>query len=132
MKRRSFILSTIVLGGLTLWGAVAQAAELVYVSAQGCPYCRLWDAKVGPVYPKSAEGKRAPLRAVDISDVAGTGLKIDRPVRYTPTFILIENSREVGRIEGYPGEDFFWGMLGRLLEKLPVEQGEPAAVSAGG
>lgn len=132
MNRRSFILATFVLGGLTLWGAVAHAAELVYVSATGCPYCRLWDAKVGPVYAKSPEGQRAPLRPVDIRDVGGTGLKIDRPVRYTPTFILIENGSEVGRIEGYPGEDFFWGMLGRLLEKLPVEGGKPATTSAGG
>jgi len=23
----------------------------------------------------------------------------------------------LGRIEGYPGEDFFWGLLARLLEK---------------
>ncbi len=39
--------------------------------------------------------------------------------QYIPTFVLIDEGKEVGRIEGYPGEDFFWGMLGKLLEKLP-------------
>lgn len=39
---------------------------------------------------------------------------------YTPTFILLEDGQEVGRIEGYPGEGFFWGLLGKMLEKLDI------------
>jgi hypothetical protein len=31
----------------------------------------------------------------------------------------VENGKEVGRIRGYPGEDFFWGLLQLLLKKLP-------------
>ena len=37
-----------------------------------------------------------------------------RPV-FTPTFILVADGREAGRIEGYPGEDFFWGLLAKML-----------------
>ena len=37
------------------------------------------------------------------------------PIRFTPTFVLVDDGREIGRIEGYPGEDFFWGLLERLL-----------------
>ena len=35
------------------------------------------------------------------------------------------DGNEVSRIEGYPGEDFFWGLLGRMLSdaKIPVAQG---------
>ena len=39
-----------------------------------------------------------------------------RKVLYTPTFILVEGGQEIGRIEGYPGEDFFWGLLKMMLE----------------
>ncbi len=30
----------------------------------------------------------------------------------------LENGLEIGRIRGYPGEDFFWGLLGEMIEKL--------------
>jgi hypothetical protein len=30
----------------------------------------------------------------------------------------VEDGREIGRIRGYPGEDFFWGLLGEMIEKL--------------
>jgi hypothetical protein len=43
--------------------------------------------------------------------------------------VLIDpEGQEAGRIEGYPGEDFFWGLLGRMLE----EAGIGAAAKAGG
>lgn len=42
-------------------------------------------------------------------------------MRYTPTFVLIDGGREVGRIEGYPGEAFFWGLLEKLARDLPAE-----------
>jgi hypothetical protein len=29
--------------------------------------------------------------------------------------VLVENGAEIGRIEGYPGEDFFWGLLKQML-----------------
>ena len=43
-----------------------------------------------------------------------------KPVIYTPTFVLIDNGKEIGRIIGYPGEDFFWGLLNEMVGKLPV------------
>jgi hypothetical protein len=100
--------------------AKADAAELLYVYEPGCPYCRLWDREIAPVYPKTAEAKRAPLQAIDRHDPALATLSLAGPVRYTPTFVLMENGAELGRIEGYPGEDFFWGRLATLLERLPV------------
>jgi len=32
--------------------------------------------------------------------------------------MLVQSGREVGRITGYPGADFFGGKLGELLSKL--------------
>jgi hypothetical protein len=98
----------------------ADAAELVYVFEPGCPYCRLWDREIAPIYPTTAEGKRAALQPIDRHDPALAGLKLAAPVRYTPTFVLVEDGVELGRIEGYPGEDFFWGRLAGLLERLPA------------
>ena len=43
-----------------------------------------------------------------------------RPV-FTPTFVLVEDGKELGRIEGYAGDEFFWFLLGRLLDEHSLE-----------
>lgn len=108
----------------------AGAAEMIYVHERGCPYCRRWEREIGPAYPLSDSGRRAPLRAIELHDVPGSGLPLQRPARYTPTFVLIDGGREVGRIEGYPGAEFFWGLLDQLVAKLPPEPPLQAPPSA--
>lgn len=93
----------------------AAAAELVMYRSPGCPYCAAWDRTIGPAYPKSDLGRRAPLRPVDVAARGGPAVALKSPIRFTPTFVLVRDGRELGRIEGYPGEDFFWGLLERLM-----------------
>lgn len=108
-----------------IWLAqIAAAAELVMVEEAGCTWCERWNEEIGVVYHKTDEGQRAPLRRVDIDELPVDVTFKTRP-RYTPTFVLVEGGTEVGRIEGHPGEDFFWPMLNRLMDKLP-----PAATSS--
>lgn len=87
----------------------------------GCGWCRKWDEDVGPVYAKTPEGQRAPLRRVDIHGEMPKDLLFVAVGSYTPTFVLIDAGREIGRIRGYPGEAFFWGLLGELIDKLPAK-----------
>ena len=98
----------------------AQAAELVMFETQGCTWCEVWDAEIGAVYHKTEEGRAAPLRRVDIDEPRPPGLEALRGVVYTPTFVLLDAGREVGRILGYPGEGHFWSLLGELIERLPA------------
>ncbi len=107
-------------GGLALLPATAEAAELLMFERRGCPWCREWERVIGPIYPKSDVGRRAPLRRVDLDAGLPPGLTLRRPIRYTPTFVLVDGGRELDRIEGYPGEDFFWGRAERLLGRLPA------------
>ena len=100
------------------------AAELVMVEETYCHWCERWNEEIGVVYDKTDEGERAPLRRVDISDPIPEDLTFKSRPNYTPTFILVDDGREVGRIEGYPGEDFFWPLLGQLLAKLPTPADE--------
>ena len=106
---------------LGLWllplALAADAAELVMFTDPGCPWCAAFEREIGPIYPKTEEGRRAPLRRVDIRD-RPEDLAWIEGVRMTPTFVLVEGVREVGRITGYPGTDFFFGLLGNLLGKL--------------
>lgn len=102
---------------LVLPALPAAAAELIMVDQRGCSHCIAWKETIGPIYPKSPEGRFAPLRTVNIRDGAPEGVRYARPVVFTPTFILIEDGAELARIEGYPGEDFFWGLLDMLLKR---------------
>lgn len=109
-----------VLALLLMIGVSAQghAAELIMIEEAGCVYCARFNAEIAPVYPKTAEGKLAPLRRIDLSDEWPADLAQVKPETITPTFILVENQREVGRLYGYQGDEFFWFLLGEMLEKL--------------
>ncbi len=109
---RTFLTALTMLAVLTL---PAQAAELLMYRSAGCPYCAAWDQAIGPIYGKSDLGHRAPLRQIDMGSRNQPAVALKSPIRFTPTFVLAHEGRELGRIEGYPGEDFFWGLLERLM-----------------
>ncbi len=106
----------------------AAAAELVMYRRDGCPWCAKWDRELGPIYPKTEFNQRAPLRLINLDH--DRDLPITHgAIRYTPTFVLVENGKEAGRIEGYPGEDFFWPRLSYLLEVLKEQKAGTALPS---
>lgn len=100
-----------------LFAAPLHAAELIMVEAPGCHYCIEWKKTIGPIYPKTDAGKYAPLTTVDKSAPAPFEDGYLTPIIFTPTFVLVEDGAEVGRLLGYPGEDFFWALLEQMLEK---------------
>ena len=105
--------------------SVAKAETiLIMFEAEGCPYCDLWNEQIGPIYPKTDEAVIAPLLQMDIDDPLPDGITIDGALIYTPTFVLVNDGNEVDRLTGYPGEDFFWGLLDRMLRKLPEQNAE--------
>ncbi len=91
------------------------AADLVMVEQAGCHWCERWDAELSAIYPQTDEGRRAPLRRVDLRDLPEDITFTSQPV-FTPTFVLVEDGQELGRMEGYNGDEFFWFLLGRLLD----------------
>ena len=84
----------------------------------GCSWCEAFDREIAPIYHKTAEGQRAPLRRVDIDQPVPQDLAFIAVERLAPLFVLVDNGREIGRIRGYPGEDHFWGLLGVLIKNL--------------
>jgi len=96
----------------------ALASELVMFERPGCGWCARFNAEIAPIYPKTDEGQRAPLRRVERGAALPADLAFISPERLTPLFVLVDQGREIGRIRGYPGEDNFWGLLGGLVKKL--------------
>ena len=110
-----------VLVALAFSSRAVPAAELVMFDSPTCEWCMVWDEEVGVVYDKTNESRVAPLRRVDIDDPRPPDLRDLKRIVYTPTFVLMDNGREVGRILGYPGESHFWGLLVALISKLPAQ-----------
>lgn len=119
--------SAAVLVAALMWPVAAVAAELVMFEAAGCPWCQRWDREVGVSYSKTEEAKMLPLRRVDVGAAATSGIMLATPVRYTPTFVVVDDGREVGRITGYQSNDTFWGLLGVLAARLKPAR-DPARI----
>lgn len=97
--------------------AAAPYLELLMIEREGCSYCRRWHEEIGPAYAKTGEGQAAPLRRHDIHAPLPGGVTLTgRPPVFTPTFVLLRDGTEAGRIEGYAGDEFFWVLLAGLLE----------------
>ncbi|MBN8914128.1 MAG: thioredoxin fold domain-containing protein [Rhizobiales bacterium] len=106
-------------GGLCVALApAASARELLMFERKGCAYCLKFDHDVAPIYEKTDEGQRAPLRRVDLSDGTPRDVVLAAPVRFTPTFVLVDEGREVGRITGYASDEAFWGLLGSMQDTM--------------
>ena len=100
----------------SLFGSALSAETFLLMAEEdGCMWCARWNRDVAPEYPITAEGRAAPLRRIDIHAPVPDEITLKSSLRFTPTFVLVQEGHEVSRIEGYPGEDFFWGLLQRML-----------------
>ena len=101
-----------------------RAAELVMFTRDGCPWCARFEREVGPIYPKTPEGRLAPLQRVEVKPGGTVMPGLNEPVIAAPTFVLFDEGREIGRITGYLGDDAFWGLLGKMLADMerPIQR----------
>lgn len=114
---RNFVLTLF----FSAFASVAVADSYLYMAEEdGCYWCERWHDEIASIYPKTAEGKAAPLVRYDLYLDQPPNVTFKSSVRYTPTFILVEDGQEVGRIEGYPGEDFFWALLESMLNEADL------------
>ena len=111
--------------GILLLACPAHAAELVMFEQKGCVWCQKFDREIAPAYDKTSEGKRAPLHRVDIAQPVPVDLSFIKRERFTPVFVLIGDGREIGRIRGYPGDAFFYGLLANLLAQMDRGESTP-------
>lgn len=122
VSRRHLVLgAALALIGARASGGAGRAprGELVMFETAECPWCRLWHRDIGPIYPKTAEAARFPLRRVDMTKPWPDDLRDVGEIRFSPTFVVRFDGRELGRIVGYPGDDQFWGSLAAIIARAP-------------
>lgn len=89
--------------------------QLVVMEAPGCIYCDIFRRDVLPSYQVSERGKDTPVRFVDVNDVAKTGIELQSPIDILPTFVIVKDNHELGRIPGYMGPEDFFHSINYLL-----------------
>ena len=85
--------------------------ELIFITSEYCPFCKAWEQDIGSLYHRTTYAKQAPLRRIDVAEVDFELPEIVEDVVGTPTFLIFQDGREIGRIEGYQSpEMFFWAL----------------------
>ena len=91
------------------------AGQLLMITSSSCPWCEAFEEEVGRGYSRTEESKVLPLRRHDFFAKMPSDLAHMTPATMTPTFIIIKNGEETGRIIGYPGAELFWWRLAEFL-----------------
>jgi hypothetical protein len=120
-KRGGIVRRGVLVLGASVGGAwAAGPARLAMLERQDCPWCVRWHREVGArAWNASDLGRRAPLRPVDVARGLPEDLAFLAEWRVTPSFVLVADGREVGRITGYQGGLFFWQAAEALVARLP-------------
>ena len=92
--------------------------QLLMIDDTACPYCELWEEEIGYMYIKTEEGKLAPLIRLHYGEKIPEDISLISDPIVTPTFILLKDNKEKYRIEGYPGEEFFWSFLSEYIQRI--------------
>lgn len=95
----------------TLPGIAIAGTRLVMVTSDYCPFCQAWERDVGVVYDKSPYAPSLPLTRVEMGSAMPEGVSLQAPVVGTPTFLIIQDGREIDRQRGYDDAEMFWWWL---------------------
>ena len=102
----------------TIPAAIPQM-ELVVLEVDGCIYCNVFRKRHLANYKASRQGKKIPIRFVNINDPAIGHLGLTQPVGIVPTFVVLQNNEEIGRIPGLVGHREFYAAIDHITKGLP-------------
>ena len=95
-------------GGIGPAKAADSRGQLVMITSSHCPWCEAFEDDIGKGYDRTEEALIYPLRRHDFYQEMPNDLVHLTPATMTPTFIVMRDGMEVGRIIGYPGAELFW------------------------
>ncbi|WNV10770.1 thioredoxin fold domain-containing protein [Tardiphaga sp. 709] len=119
---KTSLIATLLVMTAALSPRIADASELLMFERDGCVWCARWNREIAPVYDKTDEARLLPLRRIDMDRDKSPGVALASPVRFTPTFLIVDNGHEIGRITGYMNDESFWSLLGKYAARLTTSQ----------
>lgn len=93
--------------------------EMIVIEAKNCIYCKLFRRDVLPGFRSSKHADEVSIRFLDINELEDKSLQLQHEVQIVPTFVVVSDNREIGRIPGYIGPTDFYYAIGRVIERAP-------------
>lgn len=122
VSRLKVALIAAALACVTIGPVAAQEFRLLMIEQVGCYVCTAFNRDVAPAYHASPEAQIAPLIHADLRGPLPDGVTLVSRPFVTPTFVLLApDGHEVGRLIGFPGEDFFWPYINEMFEAARAE-----------
>ena len=118
LKKNSFFLFLIICfcGYINITYAECRV-KLLYFYSDRCAYCKAWENEIANIYLKTEFEDEYKLSFIDFfSNVDLEKYGVSKIVKVTPTFIFVKDKIEVGRIEGYNGQELFWWQVDEIVE----------------
>lgn len=99
---------TMALIGAALAQAVANKAgkeiekqfELIMFETSLCNHCAVFDDDVAKLYKSHSLAQMAPMVKVNLDEVGTGRYHLNKPIQMVPTFVVMQNGKEIGRISG--------------------------------
>jgi thioredoxin-like negative regulator of GroEL len=85
--------------------------EVVVFEIGGCKYCEAFRGNLGARYLASTTNRAAPMRFVDVGKLDPQAFQLRADINTVPTIVLLQDGREVDRVEGYPLPELLFGMV---------------------
>ncbi len=112
------------------FSASALASELLMVHHPLCPFCKAFMNDVALDYSTTKQGKALPLVILDIT-ITKNMEWLEQEMRSgniyrilgTPTFIIYNYGKEIGRVEGYSGKEWFYEELDKAVRESVYGKG---------
>ena len=89
---------------------------MLMITDKNCLYCIIWEKQIGKIYPKTDIAKKFPLQRIEVKNFINYKKYDLKKTNITPTFILIKNTKEEGRIEGYTNPEMFWWQVDEIMD----------------
>ena len=97
-------------GPASLAGTTTRA-EVVVFEIGGCKYCTAFRDNLGARYLASTTNAVAPMRYVDVGRLEPGAFQLQSEITTVPTIVLLQDGREIDRVEGYPLSEMLFGMV---------------------
>ena len=74
--------------------------ELIIFETSLCNHCAVFDADIAKLYKSHSLAKKAPMVKVNLDEVGTGRYHLQKPIEIVPTFVVMKNGKEIGRMSG--------------------------------
>lgn len=98
--------------------AAKSGLELLVFEREDCHICEIFRRQIGSRYAMAPVATEAPMRYIDIDKVDLDKIRLKSRLTMLPTVVLMQNGREVERINGLTAPDTFFTLVQHMMNRV--------------